>query len=139
LRKIASGGELSRIMLALKSVRVATDPVPVLVFDEIDTGIGGRVAEAVGRRLAAIAELRQVICITHLPQIARFARAHFLVRKETKAGRTVTNIERLDRGQRVAEIARMLAGEKVTAAALAHAEELVAEQPGESTRARARA
>ena len=125
LRKIASGGELSRIMLALKSVLSDTDPVPVLVFDEIDTGISGRIAEAVGDKLARLAKEKQVICITHLPQIARFAAAHFQVSKETRAGRTQTRIVRLSEPERVEELARLVAGKEVTALARAHAAELL--------------
>jgi DNA repair protein RecN (Recombination protein N) len=125
LRKVASGGELSRIMLALKSVLSDTDPVPVLVFDEIDTGISGRIAEAVGEKLARLAKEKQVICITHLPQIARFASAHFEVSKETRAGRTQTRIARLSEPERVEELARLLAGKEVTATARAHAAELL--------------
>ena len=150
LRKIASGGELSRIMLALKSVLAASDQVPTMVFDEIDTGIGGRIAEAVGRKLARIAgqvtamkdqrsktkdqnpkskiqnpESKQVICITHLPQIARFAETHFLVTKNVQAGRTTTRLVRLSPDERVGEIARMLAGAQVTNAARVHAQELL--------------
>jgi len=125
LRKIASGGELSRIMLALKSVLSDSDPVPVLVFDEIDTGISGRIAEAVGGKLSRLARDKQVICITHLPQIARFAAAHFRVSKETRAGRTQTRIARLDEPDRVEELASLLAGKEVTATARAHARELL--------------
>ena len=125
LRKIASGGELSRIMLALKSVLSDSDPVPVLVFDEIDTGISGRIAEAVGGKLSRLARDKQVICITHLPQIARFASAHFRVSKETKAGRTQTRIARLGEPERVEELASLLAGKEVTATARAHAAELL--------------
>jgi DNA repair protein RecN (Recombination protein N) len=125
LRKVASGGELSRIMLTLKGALSAQDQVPVMVFDEIDVGIGGRIAEAVGRKLADIAQKRQVICITHLAQIARFADTHFLVTKSTQAGRTVTRIAQLSQAERVDEIARMLTGTEVTKTALAHARELL--------------
>ncbi|MDH5186952.1 MAG: DNA repair protein RecN [candidate division WOR-3 bacterium] len=125
LRKIASGGELSRIMLALKSV--ISDKIPVLVFDEIDLGIGGRVADAVGRKLFELSRTRQVICITHLPQIAKYAGAHYLVTKRTRSGRTATNIERLSERDRVNEIARMLAGEKISKKTLSHAQELLKE------------
>jgi DNA repair protein RecN (Recombination protein N) len=125
LRKIASGGELSRIMLALKSVLSDSDPVPVLVFDEIDVGISGRIADAVGRKLAGLAKEKQVVCITHLPQIARFAAAHFRVSKEAKTGRTLTGIRRLNDQDRVEELARLLAGKEVTGTARAHAEELL--------------
>ncbi|MCU0606193.1 MAG: DNA repair protein RecN [Candidatus Edwardsbacteria bacterium] len=126
LARIASGGEISRVMLAIKSILAEADAVPVLVFDEIDAGIGGRVAEAVGRKLKAIAAGRQVLCITHLPQIAAQAGAHYRVSKATAKGRTVTTVRRLDDGQRIEEIARMLAGSAVTETALRHAREMVA-------------
>ncbi len=126
LRKVASGGELSRIMLALKSVLSKADPVPTLVFDEIDVGIGGKVAEAVGRRLASLAKTHQVICITHLPQIAKYADRHLLVTKSTRGSRTLTSIETLDGESRVAELARMTSGATVTKTSLAHAREMLA-------------
>jgi len=125
LAKIASGGEISRAMLAIKSILAEVDSVPVLVFDEIDVGIGGRVAEAVGRKLREIGARRQVLCITHLPQIAAQAQAHFRVVKNARSGRTVTTVERLWNGERVEEVARMLGGEKITEAALKHAREMV--------------
>jgi len=125
LRKVASGGELSRVMLGLKSVLAGVDLVPTMVFDEIDVGIGGRVAEAVGRRLARLGRNQQVICITHLPQIAKFADHHFLVAKSTRRGRTSTAIHPLDREGRMQELARMAAGETVTDASLAHAREML--------------
>lgn len=125
LRKVASGGELSRIMLALKSVLTRVDPVPVLVFDEIDVGIGGRVAENVGRRLARLSQSHQVICITHLPQIAKHAAAHFLVTKLTDAGRTTTSVRRLSDEERVNELARMTSGDRITKSGLAHAREML--------------
>jgi DNA repair protein RecN (Recombination protein N) len=136
LRKIASGGELSRIMLALKGVvdpdssrRVASESgVPVMVFDEIDVGIGGRIAETVGRKLAQIAHGRQVICITHLPQIAQFGETHFLVSKAVQSGRTLTRIAQLTAEERITEIARMLAGAEVTKTALAHAREMLGQK-----------
>jgi DNA repair protein RecN (Recombination protein N) len=125
LAKIASGGEISRVMLAIKSILAEADAVPVLVFDEIDAGIGGRVAEAVGRKLKAIAKNRQVLCITHLPQIASQARTHYQVSKETRKGRTVTTVRRLSDGERVEEIARMLGGSTVTETAVKHAREMI--------------
>jgi DNA repair protein RecN (Recombination protein N) len=126
LRKVASGGELSRIMLALKSVLSRADPVPTLVFDEIDVGIGGKVAEAVGRRLARLAKTHQVICITHLPQIAKYADRHLLVAKSVRGNRTLTSIKTLDADSRVAELARMTSGATVTKASLTHAREMLA-------------
>jgi DNA repair protein RecN (Recombination protein N) len=125
LTAIASGGELSRIMLALKSVLANVDRVGTMVFDEIDTGIGGRVAEVVGRTLHEIGEERQVICITHLPQIAARAGRHLAVRKRTEKGHTRAEVTPLEGKARVEELARMLAGESVTPAALKHAAELL--------------
>jgi DNA repair protein RecN (Recombination protein N) len=125
LRKVASGGELSRVMLALKSVLSQADPVPTLVFDEIDVGIGGKVAESVGRRLARLGKNHQVICITHLPQIAKYAERHLLVAKSTRGSRTVTSIRTLDPDSRVEELARMTSGATVTKASLAHAREML--------------
>lgn len=125
LAKIASGGELSRIMLALKTVLVDTDQVPVLVFDEIDVGIGGSTAETVGRRLKELACKKQILLVTHLHQIARYADAHFRVTKEVKRGRTYTLIKRLNEEERVDEIARMLGGEEITETVRAHARELI--------------
>jgi len=124
LAKIASGGELSRIMLAIKAATAVTADVPTLLFDEVDAGIGGAVAETVGRKLAALAAGRQVICITHLPQIAACADHHFVVRKRTAKGRTRSSAERLSDAERVEELARMLAGITVTKEARRHAAEL---------------
>lgn len=125
LSKIASGGEISRVMLAVKTILAEVDQVSSLVFDEIDAGIGGRVAEAVGRKLRQIGERRQVLCITHLPQIAALAQAHYRVSKVEQGGRTLTTVERLLEKERVEEVARMLGGEKVSESALRHAREMV--------------
>jgi len=125
LRAIASGGELSRIMLALKSVLAGVDRVGTMVFDEIDAGIGGRVAEVVGRTLRDIGAERQVICITHLPQIAARGARHLAVRKRTEQGHTRVSVTPLEGKARVEELARMLAGEAVTPTALKHAAELL--------------
>ncbi len=125
LARSASGGELSRIMLALRIVLAAADEVPVLVFDEIDAGIGGATAAEVGERLAALSGFHQVICVTHLPQIAAFADAHFAVRKEEAGDRMVTRAEALDAPDRVKEIARMLSGAEVSPASIRHAEEML--------------
>ncbi len=125
LRKVASGGELSRIMLALKSALSKVDPVPTLVFDEIDVGIGGKVAEAVGKRLARLARTHQVICITHLPQIAKYAERHLSVSKSARGSRTLTSIRTLDVDSRVEELARMTSGATVTKAGLTHAREML--------------
>lgn len=125
LRKVASGGELSRIMLALKSI--TSSRIPILVFDEIDLGIGGKVAESVGKKLAKLSNHSQVICITHLAQIAKYANAHFRVSKTTKKGRTRTALEKLAESERVDEIARMLAGEKISKTTISHAREMLKE------------
>jgi DNA repair protein RecN (Recombination protein N) len=122
---IASGGELSRIVLALKVILAGTESVETIVFDEVDAGIGGEVAAVVGKKLNHLSKTHQVICITHLPQIAKFARHHFRIDKKVCAGRTATTIEHLNSESRIQEIARMLGGEKITAKTLAHAKELV--------------
>jgi DNA repair protein RecN (Recombination protein N) len=126
LRKIASGGELSRIMLGLKVLLRSQDQVPTLIFDEIDTGISGRTGTAVGDKMAELGGRYQVICITHLPQIAARATHHFVVRKTQQKGRTLTRVERLDSGERQGEIARLLGGEPDSAIARRHASELLA-------------
>ena len=130
MQRIASGGELSRIQLAIAAALFRNDTraaAATLVFDEIDAGIGGRVAEVVGRKLQQLAARNQVICVTHLPQIASFGSTHFYVWKEDSGGHTRARIRRLDDAEeRVGEIARMLGGEKVTASAIAHAKELLA-------------
>jgi DNA repair protein RecN (Recombination protein N) len=126
LRAVASGGELSRIFLALKQALRESDAGMVLVFDEVDAGIGGRVADRVGRMLAELAAHHQVLCITHLPQIAAFAQNHFRVEKREVEGRTQTRITRVEGPARVEEIARMAGGESVGEATLAHARELLA-------------
>jgi DNA repair protein RecN (Recombination protein N) len=125
LAKIASGGELSRLMLALKVVLVGGSPVPTLVFDEVDSGIGGATAAAVGERLARVADQVQVLLVTHSPQVAARGAAHLRVAKATKDGRAETRVERLDGDARREEIARMLAGETVTEAARAAADSLM--------------
>lgn len=132
LRKIASGGELSRIMLGLKVLLRSQDQVPTLIFDEIDTGISGRTGTAVGDKMAELGGRYQVICITHLPQIAARATHHFVVRKTQQKGRTLTRVERLDPGERQGEIARLLGGEPDSAIARRHASELLAagKRPG---------
>ena len=125
LAKIASGGELSRIMLALKKILANVGGRQVLIFDEVDSGIGGAVAEVVGRKLKDLSRQHQVICVTHLPQIACFADAHHSVRKEVKGGRTVTLVDRLEKESMVDEIARMMGGMKVTEKTRAHAKEMI--------------
>jgi DNA repair protein RecN (Recombination protein N) len=135
LDRIASGGELSRVMLAIKRALARTDPVSTYVFDEVDSGIGGAVAEVVGRLLREVSEDRQVLCITHLPQIAACADQHFSVEKGLREGRTISRVLALPEPARAREIARMLAGVEVTAAALKNAEEMIES----SRRARRRA
>jgi len=125
LAKVASGGEASRLMLVLKTVAGATEFPRTIVFDEIDSGIGGRVSEAVGVKLKELSESNQVLCVTHQPQIARFADSHILVRKEAVAGRTEVSVDRLDRRGRVEEIARMLTGAEITETARRHAREML--------------
>ncbi|HEY2987965.1 MAG TPA: DNA repair protein RecN [Candidatus Binatia bacterium] len=125
LAKIASGGELSRLMLAIKSLVLSRGDIPTLLFDEVDAGIGGRVAEIVGQKLKKVAAAHQVICVTHLPQIAALADAHYVVEKEVAKGRTFTQVSRLAERERVAEVARMLGGINVTEKAIRHAEEMV--------------
>jgi DNA repair protein RecN (Recombination protein N) len=148
LDEIASGGEMSRVMLALKVAveegasaskkrktplitpasgkRSPGTPLPrTLVFDEIDIGIGGRAAEAVGQKLKALARGQQVICITHLPQIAAFADQHFLIEKTERRGRTQTGVRRMEQSERVEEIARMLSGASLTETSRRHAEQML--------------
>jgi DNA repair protein RecN (Recombination protein N) len=125
LAKIASTGEMSRFMLGLKGVLSAADNVPVLVFDEIDIGVGGRSGEVVGRKLWTLARTHQTICVTHLPQIAAFADAHFRVRKEISGERTMSRLETLEGEARTEELAAMLAGPEPTPASLENANELI--------------
>jgi DNA repair protein RecN (Recombination protein N) len=123
LARIASGGELSRVALAIKQVLAEADETPTLVFDEVDTGIGGRSADPVGRSLWALARRHQVLCVTHLPQIAAYADAHFQIAKRERDGRTITEVTRLDHEGRIVELAQMLGGGGTTA--LASARELL--------------
>ncbi len=125
LAAIASGGELSRFVLALKAILAETDEVETVIFDEVDAGIGGGTAEVVGRKLAELAQHHQVICITHLPQIAKFGDHHYGISKHVMDGRTLTTIQPLGEAERQQEIARMLGGEELTAATLKHARELL--------------
>jgi DNA repair protein RecN (Recombination protein N) len=126
LAKIASGGELSRVMLAIRSLCGGGDAKKTLVVDEVDAGIGGRVAEAVGRRLRSIARVHQVLCVTHLPQIAAFACRHFRIHKDVVGSRTETFAKQLPEDERVEELARMLGGEIITNTARQHARDLLA-------------
>lgn len=139
LTRVASGGELSRVLLALKGVLRAGDRVATYVFDEVDAGVGGAVAEAIGRRLRGAAESHQVLCITHLPQIAAFADAHYRVTKVSRGERTVTRVERLDDEARVDELARMLGGARITDTAREHARQLLTEARGRPAPAARRA
>jgi DNA repair protein RecN (Recombination protein N) len=131
LARVASGGELSRIMLALRHV-AGGSAVPTLVFDEVDSGIGGAAAEAVGRRLFQLGRHHQVLCITHLAQIAAFADAHYRVGKETRGGRTRTWIERVEGEERINELARMLGGDASGLEARGHAAEMLRRVQAES-------
>ena len=123
LRAIASSGELARVMLALKTVLATVDHIPVLIFDEVDANVGGETASAVGEKMREIAKTRQVLCITHLPQVAAQATAHYVVTKETRAGRTTSHLQLLEGKERVTELARMLGGQ--TDAARKHAAALL--------------
>ncbi len=125
LAKIASGGELSRLMLAIKALVLAPGDIPTLLFDEVDAGIGGGVAEIVGKKLKQVAAAHQVLCVTHLPQIAALADSHHVVRKEVSKGRTSTQVMRLNAKERIDEVARMLGGLKITDKTRRHAEEMV--------------
>ncbi|MFQ5866801.1 MAG: DNA repair protein RecN [bacterium] len=127
INQIASGGEISRIMLALKTVLARADRIPTLIFDEIDVAIGGRIAQVVGRKMRTLYPNHQVICITHLPQIAVFASNHYFVGKKISGGRTKTLVDVLDRKGRESEIARMLGGERLTEITLKHAREMIRE------------
>ncbi|MCU0821839.1 MAG: DNA repair protein RecN [Spirochaetes bacterium] len=126
LRKVASGGEMSRIMLALKKVILSADIVDSLVFDEVDAGIGGKTAEIVGKKLKTLSDKRQVLVITHLPQIAAMSDSHYTVTKQKTNDRNITVIKKLNRDEKIKEVARMLAGEKITDITLKHAEEMIA-------------
>ena len=128
LRKIASSGEIARVMLAVKTVLSAADQVPVLIFDEVDANIGGRVARQVAEQLCGLGETHQVLCITHLPQIAAGASEHFEVGKRIENDRTITTINKLDTDQRVNEISRMMGADESSASAQNHAREMLEKQ-----------
>ena len=125
IQKIASGGELARIMLALKNVLAENDQVGTMVFDEVDTGVSGRAAQKVAEKLADVARSKQVLCVTHLPQLAAMADVHFSVEKGERGGRTYTQVERLSRERRKEELARLTSGEHITEATLDAAGELL--------------
>jgi DNA repair protein RecN (Recombination protein N) len=124
LSKIASGGELSRVMLALKNILAEVDNLPVLIFDEVDAGIGGKTAESVGKKLKKISDKHQVLCTTHLPQIASLGNCHLQITKRQKNGKVFVEVKELSGKERQDEIARMLSG-KITDASLKHAKELL--------------
>lgn len=123
--KVASGGELSRIMLAIKSVLAEHDDIPTMIFDEIDTGISGYAAQKVGKKLSEIAEKRQVLCVTHLAQIAALSDHHLLIEKQTDETRTFTTIRALGYEEKVRELARIISGDAANEASLRNAEELI--------------
>jgi DNA repair protein RecN (Recombination protein N) len=128
LARIASGGELSRIMLALKTILARTASVETVIFDEVDAGISGATAEVIGEKLSSLAAYHQILCITHLPQIASQGQNHFLVSKEVFKGRTQTIISGLEPEERVQEIARLLGGREITPRAVAHAKEMLGDR-----------
>ena len=125
LGKVASGGELSRIALAVKTVMADTDEIPTLIFDEIDSGISGRTAQMVSQKMKLLAKTHQIICITHLPQIAAFADNHIHIEKQSTDGRTVTQLTTLDYNGRLQELVRMTAGATASRAAFESATELL--------------
>ncbi|KZL94229.1 DNA repair protein RecN [Clostridium magnum DSM 2767] len=125
LEKVVSGGELSRIMLALKTVFVDKDQIPTVIFDEIDTGISGRIAQAVAEKMYSISNKHQVFCVTHLPQIACISDVHYWVSKEIKDEKTYTRVREMNREEKEYEIARMIGGSEVTRLTLEHAKELI--------------
>lgn len=133
MARVASGGELSRLMLALKRNAPDAEGVPTLIFDEVDAGIGGGAATAVGEKLKRVSEHSQVLCITHLPQVAAFADQHFHVEKVEQEGRTFTSLRRLSGEERVSEMARMLGGAKITEATIEHAREFIAHAAGQES------
>jgi len=128
LIKVASGGEISRIMLALKSVLAKSDKLPILIFDEIDTGVSGRIAQKVGKALKSLASYHQIIAITHLPQIAGLSDYHFVVEKKKSGDRVVSSIRLLNEEEKIREVARLISGEKITEAALTGAKELISQK-----------
>ena len=139
IQRIASGGELARIMLALKNVLAENEQVATLIFDEVDTGVSGRAAGKVAQKLFQVAQTKQVLCVTHLPQIAAMGDVHFSVEKGESGGRTYTAVERLDRERRREEVARLTSGEHITDTALQGAEELLAQAEAYKAKFSARA
>ena len=127
MSKVASGGELARIMLAIKNVLAEQDQVGTLIFDEVDAGVSGRAAQKVAEKLRAVAKSKQVLCVTHLPQIAALANTHLLIAKSERNGRTFTQVTPLDTEGRKREIARIIGGAEITETTLKSAEEMLAE------------
>ena len=125
LSKVASGGELARIMLAMKNVLAERDQVATLIFDEVDTGVSGRAAQKVAEKLRSVALHKQVLCVTHLPQLAALAQTHLLIAKEERDGRTYTTVTPLDRDGRKQELARIIGGTNITEITLKSAEEML--------------
>jgi DNA repair protein RecN (Recombination protein N) len=125
LAKVASGGELSRMMLAMKAIFTKTQGITSIIFDEVDTGVSGRVAQAIANKIHLVASYSQVLCITHLPQVAAMADQHLYIEKEIIAERTKTHVKPLFGAERINEVARMLAGTDITELSLAHAKELL--------------
>lgn len=125
LNKVASGGELARIMLALKNVLAERDHVPTLIFDEVDTGVSGRAAQHVAEKLRSVSKNKQVLCVTHLPQLAALADTHFLIAKEEHDGRTYTSVTPLDYEGRKHELARIIGGATITETTLQSAAEML--------------
>lgn len=125
LGKIASGGELSRMMLAIKSIFAEVERIPVLVFDEVDTGVSGRAAQSIAEKMARLSDTCQVFAVTHLPQVACMADKHYLIEKQVDQGRTFTNVRDMDNQERISEMARMLGGVEVTAMTTEHAQEML--------------
>jgi DNA repair protein RecN (Recombination protein N) len=125
LTSIASGGEISRVMLAIKTVLAEVDEIPVLAFDEVDAGIGGKTGEKIGEKLLEISKYRQIICITHLPQIASLPGQHFVVEKNINNNETFLTVRELNEYERIGEIARMISGTNVTDTTIKQARELI--------------
>ena len=125
MSKVASGGELARIMLEMKNVLAEKDSVATLIFDEVDTGVSGRAAQKVAEKLRSVAASKQVLCVTHLPQIAALANTHLLIAKQEREGRTYTSVSPLDIEGRKAELARIIGGTNITATTLKSAEEML--------------
>ena len=125
LSKVACGGELARIMLAMKQVLAQQDGVPTLIFDEVDTGVSGRAAQRIAEKLRSLAQYKQVLCVTHLPQLAALADTHMLIAKSEHDGRTFTTVTPLDREGRKQELARIIGGTNITETTLKSAEEML--------------